>query len=209
MKTILNSKNSDVMQNFIKKYGFNADKVKKSYKFFSKRTKRNHSKAFEYTYDYIDLCYKDKGFNSNLSVEDNTRNENDLISKFSELNKKYKYTYSILLSVLPSFLITLLFIILQSPDSSGTSYMEIFNSMLNQTHIMMNSLPLYVAIIVLFICLPFFIFLMTIPLMILYIVYVVADGMYYSAYRNFILPYEIKVVLNKLQTYNERYQELL
>lgn len=54
MKTILNSKNSDVMQNFIKKYGFNADKVKKKLQVFSKRTKRNHSKAFEYTYDYID-----------------------------------------------------------------------------------------------------------------------------------------------------------
>ena len=50
--------------------------------------------------------------------------------------------------------------------------------------------------------------LLVVPFCILIVTYVILDALYYSNYRNMVVPYERKVILKTLQSYDGRYKEL-
>lgn len=198
METKQEIANTNNSTDSIKPFKCKKNNVKKCWKYYAKKTKHDNALALRHTYEYIDSCY-----NETASIS-----TNDLLKKFGELNKKHKYSYSIILSVVASFIITLLFVFLQVPDKTGLTYWEqIFEASKNfPDYLVDKNLLQLLVMILLFII--FNLWVMIVPICILIISYIVLDSLYYSTYRNYVVPYERKVILNKLISIDERFSEL-
>lgn len=199
---------SDNIVEFNVKHGFDSFKIQKCWKYYYKKTKRNIALALHYTYKYIDQCYMDKKYSPKMKAEDQLYITNDLLNKFGELSKKHKYSYSIITSVASSFLISFLFMLLQFRFNDEPSFFEqIFQNIGDMSDTLKNS-----GVIASIICMPLFIgvigIMSIVPFCILIITFLFLDSLYYSNYRNMVIPYERKVILKTLQSFDERYKEL-
>lgn len=200
----------DNLKNVIKfdeKNGFDISKTKKCLKHYKKETK-NNALALRYTYDYIDSCYKDKRCNNDISEKDKLKATNELLYRFDELNKKHKFFYSIISSVAISFIISLLLVLLQIPNKSGLTFFEDFLSFAENLFVFLSNTNIFVSIIsipatILCLCIG-----LLIPFCIVIITFVFSDFLYYSTYRNLVVPYERKIILETLQTFDDRFKNL-
>lgn len=207
-KIVKNHGNTENIVAFNEKHGFDITKTKKCWKYYYKKAKRNSALALRYTYKYIDYCYNDKKYNPKMTDEDKLKIKNELLSRFGELSKMHKYSYSIISSVAASFLVSFLIALLQIPDETNMSVLQ-------QIYIYIKSLSDLLAkngVITLIVLLPLFILsiclLLLIPFSILIITYLLLDMLYYSPYRNIVVPYERKVILDTLKSFDERYEYL-
>lgn len=150
----------------------------------------------------------DKKYSPKMKADDQLNITNDLLNRFGELSKKHKFSYSIISSVASSFLISFLFMILQFRFNDESSFFEqIFQYIGEMYDTLKNS-----GVIASIICMPLFIgfigIMSIVPFCILIITFLVLDSLYYSNYRNMVIPYERKVILKTLQSFDERYKEL-
>ena len=194
---------------FSEKNGFDITKTRKCLKYYLRKTKRNGALALSYTYDYIDDCYKDKKYDSDLPDEDKTKVTNELLNRFNELNKKHKFSYSIVSSVVASFFVTLFFVILQTPDNkNGLTFWETISNAISGISEFLANNPVIVSVILFPIFIIALFLVMLVPIGVLIVTYLISDLLYYSTYRNMVVPYERKIILNTLITFDERYKEL-
>lgn len=181
---------------------------KKCFKYYLSKTKRDKNAATQYTYRYIKNYYETKRASESMQLEEQYKNTNELLNRYEEVNKIYKYSYSNWASIIASFLISFGFIILQNPSDEGQSYFEIVDSLikLNSDNIIENQPEIIIILI------PLYIFalaiLLLIPLSILLYTQAPIDLLYYSKYRNFIIPFERATIIETLKTYNENYSAL-
>ena len=193
---------------FSDKHGFDLFKIKKSWKYYFKKTKRNVSSALDYTLNYIDQCYIGKQYSPKMDEEEKIKNKNNLLLRFNELSKKHKYSYSIISSVAGSFLISFLFLLLQTHgDEELTFWEQIFKS-INSMFEELAKADIITSIVLLPLIFIVICILLVVPVCILIFTYVILDALYYSNYRNMVVPYERKVILKTLQSYDGRYKEL-
>lgn len=217
METKLETANTNKATEFIDKFGCEISKTSKCLRYYIKKTKKKPNKtkdynsAIQYTYDFINYSYnkkKEKYNSPDTTAEEIVLITNELLNKFGELNKKHKYTFSLISSVIVSAIISTLFAFLGNPNISGMSYWDSVVGLINaQTEIFKNTPPIVSTIV-----LPFFIVLFSFAMLVLVgviiIAYLVADLFYYSKYRNLVVPYEKEVLIKILTDIDERYSNL-
>lgn len=143
-----------------------------------------------------------------MDEEEKIKNKNNLLLRFNELSKKHKYSYSIISSVAGSFLISFLFLLLQTHgDEELTFWEQIFKS-INSMFEELAKADIITSIVLLPLIFIVICILLVVPVCILIFTYVILDALYYSNYRNMVVPYERKVILKTLQSYDGRYKEL-
>ena len=131
-----------------------------------------------------------------------------MLNKFGELNKKHKYTFSLISSVIVSAIISTMFSFLGNPNPAGMTYWNSLVDLLNYQAEVFKSTPLIVSTIVLPLFIILFSFAMLVLVGVIIIAYLVADMFYYSKYRNLVVPYEKEVLHKILEDIDERYSNL-
>lgn len=118
METKLETASTNKETEFIKKNGYKISKTPKCLRYYIKKTKKKPNKskdynpAIQYTYDFINYSYnkkKEKYDSPDITAEEKVLITNELLNKFGELNKKHKYTFSLISSVIVSDIISTLF----------------------------------------------------------------------------------------------------
>lgn len=109
METKLETANTNKATEFIDKFGCEISKTSKCLRYYIKKTKKKPNKtkdynsAIQYTYDFINYSYnkkKEKYNSPDTTAEEIVLITNELLNKFGELNKKHKYTFSLISSVI-------------------------------------------------------------------------------------------------------------
>lgn len=181
---------------------------KKCFKYYMSRTKKDMNASIQSTYRYIKNYYNSKSFCENMQLEEQYKTTNELLHRYEEANKAYKYSYSNLSSIIVSFIISLCFIFLQIPSNDGQTYFEKAYYLLEHTYDIICEYSIVVGIILM----PLFFMAIALvslaPLTILLIVQGPVDLLYYSKYRNFIIPFERATIIETLKTYNDNYSAL-
>ncbi len=182
---------------------------KKCLKYYLRKTK-NKIASISITFYYIDDYYEKKKNIGGLSNNDKTNYAGELLCRYEELEKTSKYSFSIISSVIISFIITLLFIFLQTPDKNGISYFDILGNYISSGVNLELTLEPLVAIIVSLIFLPILCLLSVVLVTIIILPIIISEAVYYhnSVYKNIIVPYEKSVIINTLSTYDERYKSI-
>lgn len=193
---------------FSDKHGFDLFKIKKCWKYYFKKTKRNVSSALDYTLNYIDQCYMVKQYSPKMDDEEKLKNKRQLLIRFDELNKTYKYSYSIAYSVVCSFLVSFLLMLLQISINKKPSYFEQSLYFINKMIETLANIDVIILLILFPLFIPVIVILLAVPFSIIIITCLISYLLYYSNYRNMIVPYERKIVLKTLQSYDGRYKEL-
>lgn len=217
MKTKQKTANTNKATEFIDKFGCEISKTTKCLRYYIKKTKKRSNKtkdynsAIQYTYDFINYSYnkkKEKYDSPDTTEEEKIKITNELLNKFGELNKKHKYTFSLISSVIVSAIISTLFAFLGNPNPAGMTYWNSVVGLINaQAEIFKNTPPIVSTFFLLL-----FIALLSLAILILIgviiIAYLVADMFYYSKYRNMVVPYEKEVLHKILTDIDERYSNL-
>lgn len=182
---------------------------KKCLKYYLSNTKKDKNASIQFTYRYIKNYYESKRLSENMPSEEQYKITIELLNRFEEVNKIYKYAYSNWSAILVSFIITLCFLLLQIPTSDGQTYFEKAYIFLNLAY---NTICEYPAVVKIFLIPLFFMaiaFVSLTPLSILNFAYYPVDLLYYSTYRNFIIPFERETIIETLKTYNDNYSSLV
>ena len=132
-----------------------------------------------------------------------------VIQTHRELNKKQKYTYSLISSVVISVFISVSFSLLDNSTSvDGSLYWENVIGLCKSIIAMFDNVPPIVSVLMLPIVLLLFCFAMLVPFGIIIATYLIAETLYYSKYRNMVVPYEKEVLHKILTDIDERYSNL-
>lgn len=181
---------------------------KKCFKYYYSKTKHNISASIQITLYYIQEYYNHKRCDKNMQKIEQNKIENKLLYRYEEVNKKYKYSYSNWSSIIVSFIVSLYFIILQTYTEDGLSVFEMIILLIKFCISNINESPTQTVITLI----PLFLFVFAIILIVLLSVVFFAqapvDLLYYSKYRNFIIPFERATIIETLKTYNDNYSTL-
>lgn len=215
METKLETASINQETEFIKKNGYKISKTQKCLRHYIRKTKKKTidlNSAIQSTYDYIDVCYnmkKEEYYSPSKTEEDKIKITNELLYKYRELNKKQKYTYSLISSVVISVFISVSFSLLDNSTSvDGSLYWENVIGLCKSIIAMFDNVPPIVSVLMLPIVLLLFCFAMLVPFGIIIATYLIAETLYYSKYRNMVVPYEKEVLHKILTDIDERYSNL-
>lgn len=181
---------------------------KKCLRYYRRKTKRDLNASILFTFCYIDTYYETKRHIENMSKIEVQNNTNVLLNRYEELNKIHKFSFSTSSSVAISFFVSFLFTLLQLPDNkSGMTYFELIQNFIYDAAILVSNQHPLVTLILIPLSITFLSLLMIVPLGILILLFMITDIMYdyNSKYRDIIVPYERKVIIDTLVSYDEKY----
>lgn len=182
---------------------------KKCLRYYSKKTKDENA-SICITFYYIDEYYSGKKYVDGLSQNEQFNYTKQLLYRYEELEKTSKYSFSIISSVLTSFIISFLLYFLQTPDESGISYLDMLGNYINSGVNFILTLEPLITIIMALIFLSILCLFLGVLATVVILPIIISEAVYYnnSVYKNIIVPYEKKVIIDTLSTYDKRYESI-